>query len=242
MLTYADLSERVNKLVTKRDREWCGVPMPMPGNPIEIESRNPWREKLKPVMEMMNPPKPDSEFEPEANIVNQWFSERLNMEVGIMKHEGRYRPFKHSHRYARRVGRLLRTIGASQAWNLEVELRAIDTLETLVKPHIMEMYVLTGMMLETSKRSGLTYVFRRLAPTIVLTPRGPADRPDQNEMRTLCALCLHPIGYYTNTHAGAMVPTDDVIAHLLMMRGDEHLFWKRSNQHSTHSPEAAVAF
>lgn len=241
MLTYADLSERINKLVTERDGEWCGVPMPMPGNPIEIESRNPWREKLEPVMKMMNPPKPDDEFEPQANIINRWFSERLNVEIIIVKHEGRYRAIRHSHRHGRRVGRLLRTIGASQAWNLETELRAIDTLETLVKPHIMEMYVLTGMMLETSRRSGLSYVFRRLAPTIVLTPHRQAD-DDSNEMHTLCALCLHPIGYYTDSHAGAMVPTDDVIAHLLMMRGDEHLFWKRSNQHSPHSPEASVAF
>src|SRR3546814_10910453 len=42
-----------------------------------------------------------------------------------------------------------------------------------------------------------------------------------DEMRWLCALCLHPIGYYENSWAGAMCPTDDVIAHLMLMRRSE---------------------
>ena len=40
--------------------------------------------------------------------------------------------------------------------------------------------------------------------------------------------------------AGAMVPTDDVIAHLSLMRGDEHMFWKRCNQHPSWRPEAGL--
>jgi hypothetical protein len=37
-----------------------------------------------------------------------------------------------------------------------------------------------------------------------------------------------------------MCPTDDVIAHLQLMRGDERMFWKRSNQHPSWRPEAGL--
>lgn len=37
-----------------------------------------------------------------------------------------------------------------------------------------------------------------------------------------------------------MVPTDDVIAHLLLMRGDERLFWRRANQHHPLDPESGL--
>jgi hypothetical protein len=55
-----------------------------------------------------------------------------------------------------------------------------------------------------------------------------------------CTLCLHPIGYYANSWAGAMCPTDDVIAHLMMMRADEPMFWRKANQHPPHRPEAGL--
>ena len=90
-----------------------------------------------------------------------------------------------------------------------------------------------GMFMETSKRSGLTYVFRRLRPTIVLDAKG-------SEVKIRCCLCMHPIGYYAGTWAGAMTPTDDVIAHLMMMRGDEPMFWRRANQHPSWVPEAGL--
>ena len=56
----------------------------------------------------------------------------------------------------------------------------------------------------------------------------------------LCAPCLHPIAYYDGSWAGAMCPTDDVIAHLALMRGDEHMFWRRANQHAPWRREAGV--
>jgi hypothetical protein len=37
-----------------------------------------------------------------------------------------------------------------------------------------------------------------------------------------------------------MCPTDDVIAHLMLMRGDEAMFWRRCNQHAAHLPEAGL--
>ena len=121
------------------------------------------------------------------------------------------------------------TLRAAEAWTLETEATALDKLESLIKPHLFEAYVLTGTFLETSKRSGITYVFRRCRPTLAM----------RND-RLLCALCLHPIGYYKGTFAGSMCPTDEAIAHLTLMRGDEPLFWRRANQHPANRPESGL--
>lgn len=59
-------------------------------------------------------------------------------------------------------------------------------------------------------------------------------------MRILCCLCMRPIAYYADSWAGAMCPTDDVIAHLALMRGDEAMFWRRCNQHPPYRPEAGL--
>lgn len=112
----------------------------------------------------------------------------------------------------------------SKAWTMQCEERALEKLSEMIKPHLFDAYRLTGSFLETSKRSGLTYIFRRLRPTVVLTPH----RSD--EMEVLCCLCLHPMGYYKNSWGGVMVPTDEVIAHLCLMRGDEAEYWKQANQ------------
>ena len=100
-------------------------------------------------------------------------------------------------------------------------------------------YMMTGMFVERSKRSGVTYLFRRLKPTVALAARPGLPETGAN-MKILCCLCMHPIAYYAESWAGAMVPTDDVIAHLMLMRADERLFWARSNQHPPYRPEAGL--
>jgi hypothetical protein len=129
----------------------------------------------------------------------------------------------------------LRTIGCSVAWGIEQESKAIDLLGTLLKHHAFKTYLLTGSFLERSKRSGVTYLFRRLKPTVAIA----ADERT-GTTRVLCSLCLHPIAYYSGSWAGAMCPTDDVVAHLMLMRGDEAMFWRRANQHAAHTPEAGL--
>lgn len=94
---------------------------------------------------------------------------------------------------------------------------------------------MTGMFGEFSPRSKLTYIFRRLRPTVVLDTRS-----DPESVRVRCCLCMHPIAYYEDTFAGAMTPTDDVIAHLMLMRGDEPMLWRRSNQHPAWHPNAGL--
>lgn len=125
------------------------------------------------------------------------------------------------------------TMGLSCVWDIECERRAVAKLQTLVNPHIFAMYELTGAFLETSPRSKLTYMFRRLRPTLALSARTGA-------MRVIAALCMHPIGFYSGTWGGSMVPTDEVVAHLMMMRGDEKLFWKLANQHPAEYTESGL--
>lgn len=113
----------------------------------------------------------------------------------------------------------------------------MQLLGTMIRHRQMKQYVLTGMFPERSLRSGVTYIFRRLKPTIAIAP---ARGNDEESMRILACLCMHPIAYYARSWAGGMCPTDDVIAHLALMRADEHLFWKRSNQHPPYLPEAGL--
>lgn len=136
----------------------------------------------------------------------------------------------------------LQTLGCADAWGIEQERRAIDLLGTLLRHRNFKQYLLTGMFLETSERSGVTYMFRRLKPTVAMTMRSGLllSGRTSSGVRILCALCMHPIAYYSGSWAGAMTPTDDVVASLMMMRGDEHMFWRRANQHAAYRPEAGL--
>lgn len=144
----------------------------------------------------------------------------------------------------------LSTLGASDAWGLEQESNALKTLAELVQHRQFKQYLLTGSFLETSRRSGLTYMFRKLRPTVVLDARTGRSKYNvgdlESQQRTkddstiLCTLCMHPIAYYEGSWAGAMCPTDDVIAALMLMRADEQMLWRRSNQHSPASPQSGL--
>lgn len=107
------------------------------------------------------------------------------------------------------------------------------TLQSLVTPRVFRMYLMTGSFLESSTRSKVMYIFRRLKPTIAMSGR-------TGQLRILASLCMHPIAYYEGSWAGAMCPTDDVLSHLMLMRGDEALYWKRANHHHASRPEAGI--
>jgi hypothetical protein len=155
-------------------------------------------------------------------VVNCWHSKRRSGVVYLMREsDGR---LTHLILPDDNIGPMLSTLGAQVAWSIEAEAKAQQKLAELLKHHAFRSYLLTGSFLETSQRSGITYFFRRCRPTVALKGSG-------NVVKFLASLCLHPIGYYADSYAGAMVPTDEVIAHLVLMRGDEHAFWKWSNQH-----------
>lgn len=201
--------------------EWAGIPIPIEGERLVVHPSYPFAD-------VVSGEEPAGE---PFDIVNVFWSRRLRCEVAICWEDGRLvavklPAFNHVHQQ-------LRTLGCAVAWGLVQEHIALDRLGRMLGHHAYKTYLLTGSFLESSPRSGLTYMFRKLRPTLALSSR-------TGSVRVIAALCMHPIAYYADSWAGAMCPTDDVIAHLAMMRGDEARYWRKSSQHSVERPEAGV--
>lgn len=208
--------------------EWAGIPMPLNDHKLIIEPKYPHAKVLMDI----GTEEPETYDGSVFVIRNTFWSVKLRSTIIVYSENGRVkhgvRPGIHHFTHD------LLTLGASVAWGIEQEHHAMQLLGTLVRHHTLKMYLLTGMFLERSERSGVTYMFRRLKPTVAIVDN------KKGGMKILCTLCLHPIAYYQGSWAGAMCPTDDVIAHLMLMRGDEPMFWRRANQHAPHVPEAGL--
>lgn len=209
-------------------KEHCGLPVPIAGERLILEPRHP-------VAHVINSHLPKDEEMPDGcHLVNVFYSHHDRCDIVIWREaDGRLEwgrlPMLNN------IKHQFSTMACSVAWSVEAEAKAMKTLSTMIPRHLFDMYFLSGMFMETSKRSGVTYLFRKLRPTIAMRPH-----PKKDDMKILAALCLHPIGYYAESWAGAMVPTDDVMAHLLLMRGDEKMFWRRANQIAPHRPNAGL--
>lgn len=167
-------------------------------------------------------------------LVNSWWIDRCRGWIYIFRSpEGRIVHFLLPGGAGVRAEQLIRCCGISQTMDVESERRAMVLLRSLIPEHMADSYEITGSFFETSARSGMTYVFRRMATTV-------AFRAGDKGSRFVAALCLHPIAYYDATPLGAMTPTDDVIAHLVLMRTDERRFWAKANQHGAMSPGAML--
>lgn len=222
---FAPLRNGLSRIANDR-REFAGIPMPIDGARLIVEPTYPKAKELSEIGA-----KPEDAPEPNITLRNSWRSRRLGARVFVYEENGRARaaiaPAAHS------LDKALSTLACSVAWGIEQERRAIDLLGSMLRHHVFKQYLLTGMFVEKSERSGVLYLFRRLRPTVAISLSG--DRP-----HVLAALCMHPIAYYADSWAGAMTPTDDVVAHLAMMRGDEVMLWRRSNQHAPTEPEAGL--
>lgn len=203
--------------------------MPIDGERLIIEPSYPWAEALS---DIGRKDEPGDGW----RVRNSWYSAAKRCDILVLEspegeiRAGRIPAFHH-------ISYDLTTLGCSVAWGIEQEGRALELLAGMLRHHQFKQYLMTGMFLETSRRSGVTYLFRRLKPTVACAPM--SGKPDAG-MRVLAALCMHPIAYYAGSWAGAMCPTDDVIAHLSLMRGDEAMFWRRCNQHPAYRPEAGL--
>ena len=116
----------------------------------------------------------------------------------------------------------------------EAELQALSRLEERLNANQYRHYVLMGCFMERSARSDLHYLFRKGKPTIVVSLHG------DSQARAIACLCFHPHGYYGNSTVGVMTPTDEVIAALLTMRGDERKFWAKSGQWHPSDPRSGI--
>lgn len=205
--------------------------MPLDGERLIIEPSFPSAGML----EAIGPSRDQADDNDGWVVRNRWFSDRLRCEIIIMEKDGVINwgkvPGVHH------IAHDLTTLGCSDAWGIEQESNALNLLAGMLRHRQFKQYLLTGMFIERSERSNVSYIFRKLRPTVAAV--GGRGGPESS-MRILASLCMHPIAYYAGSWAGAMCPTDDVIAHLGLMRGDEHLFWKRCNQHPPTRPEAGL--
>lgn len=234
---FAALRNSLRRVSSER-QFYAGIPMPLDGEQLIIEPTYPHAEGLMAIgAKTRDQVDADADEFKGAKVRNRFWSSHKRQRIVVFEHAGRIL-WGLDVVHARGLGFALKTLGAADAWGIEQESAAVNTLASLVSHRQFKQYMLTGMFLEISKRSGITYLFRRLRPTVAITPNGRHLREPSLEI--LCTLCLHPIGYYAGSYAGAMVPTDDLIAHLMLMRGDEKMFWKRANQHPAWSPEAGI--
>lgn len=223
---YDDCAEARNQIrkMARLADEYAGIPLPLEDMPLVIEPRYP--------AAAMYAKAPEDTTIP-AHIKKRgsfWSTHKRGLVLIWSEHDKIQFGIEHG---VNHISHDLRCLGASSAWGIEQEGNAIQLFASLVSHRQFKHYMLTGMFIETSPRSHVSYVFRRLRPTLALSLRGEA-------VKILCAMCLHPIGYYEGCWAGAMCPTDDVIAHLMLMRGDERMFWARANLHPPYRPEAAL--
>lgn len=212
---------------------WAGIPIPIGDLDMVLDPKFPYAEGFIEAGMAYEPGELDKKAAKEGyKIRNIFWSRRWRCTIIVLEKEGRVK-FYPCAGTGTQATMELNTLLASDAWGLEQESRAQHLLGELVGFRAFKMYLLTGRFLETSKRSGITYMFRKLRPTLAITKR-------DDELFTLCTLCMHPVGYYHGSWGGVMCPTDDVIAHLMLMRADERRFWSRCNQHESTSPLSGI--
>lgn len=235
------LSEASRHLAKQRlgQNDWSGLPIPVPGLSLVLEPRFKhkcledfrWKECYDEKGVRQGIPDEPVQEVTQFRWINSWWNAKYQANIGVVHNqEGRAR-FTFSP--VNRLTLTIRTLDAAEVWPFEAEQKAQQKLATLITRDLFELYSLTGHFAEVSKRSRITYLFRKGKPTIAI-------HQDEDGGHPLCALCLHPIGYYGETWAGVMCPTDEVIAHLLMMRGSEEKFWANANQHPVDHPNAGV--
>lgn len=232
-IDYDLLMKVINQDVTERG-EWAGAPAPVHGLPLVLEKRYPYQ-KLNGFCfgERENKPPDSDEESKDVKVRNSWYSHKHRSRVYIIEEKGKVGYWLQPEFGGGELDLWLNTIGASRAWSLEAEITATMKLRDLVTPAAFRYYMLTGTFLETSKKSGVTYLFRKLRPTVALTREG-------EKTKFLASLCLHPLGYYEGSWAGVMTPTDDLTCHLLLMRGDERKFWAKANHHPIWAAQAGI--
>lgn len=250
--TWEALRARVQELALD-DGEYAGRPFPIEGFRLSVSTGHRRHEEWD--GGWLGPGELDLPIErlcrggsvDETLVVrNRWWSKRRRDWIHLVEYGppedrkidlayGVYDRFARAIEPERRWNMFMDTILiAGDAWDLEPEAKAIEKLADHISKHQFKTYLLAGAFVEASVRSQAKYVFRKGRPTVVLLPA-----PGGN-FGPSCALCMHPVAYYEGTFAGGMVPTDDVLAHLLLMRSDEAGLWRRSNQHPIDRIESGI--
>ena len=236
-MTWEDLQNAVNTLVEERRGTPYGMPMPS----LYHIDRPMIMARGVPLHHL--PPYPRTELEEEITVKfkvrNSW-STLGDMDIAIVETDEGPMALPRYHAGSR-LRKLLDTsiLRAGTSQTAEAEMRAMESLKKRINHRQWESYVLSGIFPERSKKSDLRYFFRKGYPTLAVSYR-EGIMPGAKGGRVLCALCLHPIGFYQGTYCGMMCPTDEVICHLLMMRGDEHKYWASCGQWQATDPRSGI--
>ena len=247
--SFAGLRQSLREIAEQREDSWAGIPIPLAGLPLILCPKYPNAE----ILSSIDPEPEIPEKFKNVKIRNEFYSTRHRIKVVVYTRPNGHVSWGWVSAY-HSLHTLVQTMEASVAWGLEQEAKALKYLADLLPHWKFKQYLLVGVFTEQSKRTGFTYIFRKLRPTVVIDARGKDSTSvlryrigdtagtwkEEEDALVRCALCLHPIGYYEGSWAGAMCPTDDVIAHLLMMRGDEVMFWRKANQIPAHLPTAGL--
>ena len=216
----------INRLAVRRG-EYAGAAIPMKGHTMIVAND---RLLLSRLTQILNRKRPDPEDR--WTVKNRW--QRTTAYATVIWEKDGVRETTVSNFWTERLGLLSASISARRAVLPEAELNAMTRLFDYLDVDAKRDYILSGVIPEIG-RSGTTYFLRKGLPTLAFLPnRGDVDH------RTAVVLCTHPLGYYTATHTGLMPPSDEVLAHLLMIRADEHYFWRKANQLPITDPRAAV--
>jgi hypothetical protein len=222
------------KAIAKEASVWAGFPMPLQGASMNVHPKYPAAAILA---EHVKDPEAATEEPADIDgwkVRNEFWIRGHTIKVGLLERPDGKVVAAYSNRAGARLHMEMETMVCSVAWGIEQEANALQLLAELLPHAQFKRYLLTGMFTEQSARSGVFYIFRKLRPTLAL--KAQAD----NTVKALAALCMHPIAHYSGTWAGGMCPSDDVVAHLTMMRGDEKFYWRKCNQHPISAPEAGL--
>ena len=172
---------------------------------------------------------PTEKHEDKPYLINRWnFKNKDGKRGTVAIYEGKdgkrfHRVSYRSLDWQFRVERLINSLLERDKSNpFQAELKAQEKLRTMISERQYACYILSGAFVEIGK-SGVYYVLRRGLPTIAFRLR------DEDSADFLAALCMKPIGGHRNSFAGVMVPTDEIITALLLIKADEPDLWKRSN-------------
>jgi hypothetical protein len=227
--------ERVHKAMASwaAQEGWpfgCPIPSigPATNRPI-IAPRHPFAKREVPIRSMPellgNVVPRELQDDDGSKAVNCWYDKHGALVWVVEEKDGKRYALSSKPQCIERLDMMIETLACRLgAVTSRSEAKAFMNLAERLTESQIDCYLLNGAFLETSKRSGVRYIFRKGLPTIALRDNG-------NRMRFLAALCMHPIAYFENTFCGAMAPSDDVLAHLLFMRTDERKFWAQCNQH-----------
>ena len=165
--TWADIRAAIGAVAIE-DCEWAGLPMPVTMSPLVVESKHPRSNLNGFKLGEDGPPKPLADDDLGVTIRNHWYSSSKRADVYVWEQDGKARltvDQMQDHWY--RFKMALQTLGAVvEGIDFKAEQMAMEKLHSHVRPHTLAAYMMTGMFLETSQRSQVTYLFRRFVPRL----------------------------------------------------------------------------